>query len=135
MAIFKPQKLSWEDVDGGFGEQIMEQIEEFIISHCYEPEEYEDDENLINELVFFAENWDNLIKKWEHDDGRIKICIVISIIYGLFDSSWVRDKLMENLEKSMTKRQIIELYSSVSGLMFQYFQLSERVCKHEINHT
>ena len=37
--IFRPEALSWEDIDGGRGEMTMEAIRNFISEYCY-PDEY-----------------------------------------------------------------------------------------------
>lgn len=60
--IFKPEPLSWEDIDGGRGELITEEIEAFISDYCYqdEPADYGDDGELANELVFFSEAWEKV---------------------------------------------------------------------------
>ena len=60
--IFRPEALSWEDIDGGRGEMTMEAIRNFISEYCYPDEyaDYGDDEELPNELVFFAEMWERL---------------------------------------------------------------------------
>ena len=39
--IFRPEALSWEDIDGGRGEMTMEAIRNFISEYCY-PDEYAD---------------------------------------------------------------------------------------------
>lgn len=33
--IFRPEALSWEDIDGGRGEMTMEAIRNFISEYCY----------------------------------------------------------------------------------------------------
>lgn len=33
--IFKPEALSWEDIDGGRGELTLEAIRNFISEYCY----------------------------------------------------------------------------------------------------
>ena len=60
--IFKPEALSWEDIDGGRGELTLEAIRNFISEYCYPDErtDFGDDEELPNELVFFAEMWEKL---------------------------------------------------------------------------
>lgn len=59
--IFKPEALSWEDIDGGRGELTLEAIRNFISEYCYPDEraDFGDDEELPNELVFFAEMWES----------------------------------------------------------------------------
>ena len=56
--IFKPEALSWEDIDGGRGELTLEAIRNFINEYCYPDEhaDYGDDEELPNELVFLCGN-------------------------------------------------------------------------------
>lgn len=56
-AIFKPEPLSYEDIDGGRGEMRLEEMRWFSENICYhdEPVDYPDDEELPNELVYFAE--------------------------------------------------------------------------------
>lgn len=46
--IFKPEALSWEDIDGGRGELTLEAIRNFINEYCYPDEhaDYGDDEEL-----------------------------------------------------------------------------------------
>ena len=34
-SIFRPEALSWEDIDGGRGEMTMEAIRNFISEYCY----------------------------------------------------------------------------------------------------
>lgn len=34
--IFRPEALSWEDIDGGRGEMTMEAIRNFISEYCYD---------------------------------------------------------------------------------------------------
>ena len=33
--IFRPEALSWEDIDGGRGEMTMEAIRNFISEYCW----------------------------------------------------------------------------------------------------
>ena len=55
--IFKPEPMTWEDIDGGRGELAQDEIRDFVNEYCYadEPVDYGDDGDLANELVFFAE--------------------------------------------------------------------------------
>ncbi len=54
-AIFKPEPLTWEDIDGGLGEAELEMNRTFINDFCYpdEPVNYPDDEQLPNDLCIF----------------------------------------------------------------------------------
>ena len=126
MAIFKPQKLDWDDIDGGLGEQVADEINNFIGEHCYEPRQYDSDENLPNELAEFAERWDHL----EHYDriaDTIQVSGVLSLINGAFYSGWAFEKIMEALLKSATKPELLKIVVHVACAYCEYVSLKCRV--------
>lgn len=55
--IFKPTALSWEDIEGGLGEAIEEEIGNFMWEYCYSddegnPRSWDSDEELQTDLAF-----------------------------------------------------------------------------------
>lgn len=82
--IFRPEALSWEDIDGGRGEMTMEAIRNFISEYCYPDEyaDYGDDEELPNELVFFAEMWERLDGYYTPISDSFQTAAVLSLIDG-----------------------------------------------------
>lgn len=61
-AIFKPEPIKWEDIEGGLGADELERISNFVWEYCYsdEPKTYDGDEELSTDLVFFSEAWDKI---------------------------------------------------------------------------
>ena len=48
MAFFKPQRLEWEDIEGGVGENTIDEIWNFV--YGYGEHTFDNDESLSNEL-------------------------------------------------------------------------------------
>ena len=122
--IFKPEQLSWEDIDGGRGELIIEEIEAFVSDYCYqdEPADYGDDGELANELVFFSEAWEKL-NGWD-SYGKIadtfQTAAVLSLIDGAFHDSMAADRISEKLTKSATKPDLVKIITHVASLYCWY---------------
>ena len=60
MAFFKPQRLEWEDIEGGVGENTIDEIWNFV--YGYGEHTFDNDESLNNELSDFAEEWSMLLR-------------------------------------------------------------------------
>ena len=84
--ILGRKRLSWEDIDGGRGEMTMEAIRNFISEYCYPDErgDFGDDEELPNELVFFAEMWERLDGYYTPISDSFQTAAVLSLIDGAF---------------------------------------------------
>lgn len=110
--IFRPEALSWEDIDGGRGEMTMEAIRNFISEYCYPDEyaDYGDDEELPNELVFFAEMWERLDGYYTPISDSFQTAAVLSLIDGAFFDSMAADRIAEKLTKSATKPDLVPDY-------------------------
>lgn len=104
--IFRPEALSWEDIDGGRGEMTLEAIRNFISEYCYPDEraDYGDDEELPNELVFFAEMWEKLDGYYTPISDSFQTAAVLSLIDGAFFDSMAADRIAEKLTKSAKSR-------------------------------
>lgn len=117
-AIFKPEPLSYEDIDGGQGEIRLEQMREFVQDICYpdEPVIYPDDEELPMELVYFAEELERLDgwPSYGKKSDAFKMSAVLSLIDGVYYNSWARDKIAEKLAKSATKPDLVEIMTRVA---------------------
>lgn len=133
--IFKPEPLSWEDIDGGRGDLTVEAIREFIAEHCSpdEPVDYGDDGELANELVFFEEAWEK-IDGWTAY-GKIadtfQTTAVLSLIDGAFYDSMAAERIAGKLEKSATKPELVKIITHVASLYCWYISLKARVDKAE----
>lgn len=133
--IFKPEQLSREDIDGGRGELIVEEIEAFVSDYCYqdEPADYGDDGELANELVFFSEAWEKL-NGWD-SYGKIadtfQTAAVLSLIDGAFHDSMAADRISEKLTKSATKPDLVKIITHVASLYCWYISLKARIAQAE----
>lgn len=131
-AFFKPTPLTWEDVEGGLGEVIQEAINDFIWEYCQpeEPIKWTDNDELANDLVFFAEAWEQIDGNgWssrEVSDPR-QTAAALSLICGAFYVSHSRDKIVSALVKSATKAELVEILTHVSSAYCQYVALKARV--------
>ncbi len=127
--IFKPTPLSWEDIEGGVGEDLREEISKFVWENCYpdEPKRWDDDEELQTDLVFFAETWEKVDGSRDEIATPEQTAAILSLIAGAFHGSWVRDKIVEALTKSATKPQLIEIVAHVASAYCQYVDLKARV--------
>ena len=129
--IFKPEKLTWEDIDGGRGELRQDEIREFISEYCYpdEPADYGDDEELANELVFFAEAWEKLDGYYTPISDSYQTAAVLSLIDGAFSDSMAADRIAEKLTKSATKPELVKIATHVASVYCWYVSLKVRVEK------
>ena len=130
-AIFKPEPLTWEDIDGGLGEAELEMIRTFINDFCYpdEPVNYPDDEQLPNDLVFFAEEWERLDcwPSYGRKSDAFKTTAVLSLIGGTFYDSMVRDRIIDKLTKAATKPDLVEIMTHVASAYCLYIALKARI--------
>lgn len=133
MAIFKPQELTWEDIEGGFGERQREEIDAFVSEYCYEPPQSDSDEELANDLSFFEGTWDQLSSRQNIADC-CQTAGVLSLIKSAFYQSDSRDTIKDALCKSATKLDLIEILVSVGCAYCQYTDLKARVAMalHEV---
>lgn len=129
--IFKPEPLSWEDIDGGRGELRQDEIREFISEYCYpdEPADYGDDEELANELVFFAEAWERLDGYYTSISDSYQTAAVLSLIDGAFYDSMAADRIAEKLTKSATKPELVKIITHVASVYCWYVSLKARIEK------
>lgn len=129
--IFKPEPLSWEDIDGGRGELRQDEIREFISEYCYpdEPADYGDDEELVNELVFFAEAWERLDGYYTSISDSYQTAAVLSLIDGAFHDSMAADRITEKLTKSATKPELVKIITHVASVYCWYVSLKARIEK------
>lgn len=129
--IFKPEPLTWEDIDGGRGEMRLEEIREFISEYCYaeEPANYDDDEELANELVYFSEAWEKLdgYSSWGQIADSFQTAAVLSLIDGAFSDSMAADRIKERLGKSATKPDLVKIITHVASAYCWYADLKTRV--------
>ena len=130
-AIFKPEPLSWEDINGGCGEALLETIRAFIEEFCYidEPVNFPYDEQLTNDLIFFAEEWERL-DGWESygkKSDAFKTAAVLSLIDGAFFDSMARDRIAEKLAKAATKPDLVEIMTRVASAYCLYIALKARI--------
>lgn len=129
--IFRPEALSWEDIDGGRAEMTMEAIRNFISEYCYPDEyaDYGDDEELPNELVFFAEMWERLDGYYTPISDSFQTAAVLSLIDGAFFDSMAADRIAEKLTKSATKPDLVRIITHVASAYCWYVSLKARVEK------
>lgn len=130
MAVFKPTPLSWEDVEGGEGQDVLYEIDQFVGEYCFPetPLQFRDEE-LVNDLAFFGEAWQGL----RFDTGRSAVAdqkqmvALLALIHGAFYSSYAADELKGKLANSATKMQLVEMLTHVSSLFCQYISLRARI--------
>lgn len=129
--IFKPEPLTWEDIDGGRGELAQDEIRDFVNEYCYadEPVDYGDDGDLANELVFFAEAWEKL-DGYSYSGGvadAFQTAAVLSLIDGAFYTGMAADKIAEKLTRSATKPDLVKIVTHVASVYCWYVSLKARV--------
>lgn len=117
--IFKPTALSWEDIEGGLGEVIEEEICNFMWEYCCSddegnPRSWDSDEELPADLAFFAEAWEKIDGNRDEIATPEQTAAVLSLIDGSFYGSWARDKIVEALVKSATKPRLVEIVTHVA---------------------
>lgn len=130
--IFKPTALTWEDIEGGLGEVVEEEICNFVYEYCYEDDEgnlrnWDGDEELQADLAFFAEEWQKIDGNRDEIATPVQTAAVLSLINGAFFGSWVRDKIVEALVKSATKPRLVEIVTHVASAYCQYVALKARI--------
>lgn len=130
-AIFKPEPLSWEDIDGGCGEALLETIRAFIEEFCYtdEPMNFPYDEQLTNDLIFFAEEWERLDgwSSYGKKSDAFKTAAVLSLIDGAFFDSMARDRIADKLARAATKPDLVEIMTRVASAYCLYIALKARI--------
>lgn len=127
--IFKPEPLSWADIEDGRGEMIMDEIRDFVSEYCYEPDNHSDDEELANELVFFAEAWEKMDGYPMAIADSYQTAAVLSLIDGAFHTSMARNEIKEKLARSATKHNLVDIVTHVASLYCWYASLKLRVEK------
>lgn len=131
--IFKPEPLSWEDIDGGRGELRQDEIRDFISEYCYanEPIDCDDDGELANELVFFAEAWEKVdgLSPYGEIADTFQTAAVLSLIDGAFYDSMTADRIKEKLSRSATKPDLVKIITHVASIYCWYVSLKARVEK------
>lgn len=127
--IFKPVPLTWGDIEGGLGEALEEEIVNFMYEHCYsdEPRSWDTDEELPNDLAYFAETWEQIDGNRDEVSTPEQTAAVLSLICGSFHSSMARDEITEALVKSATKPRLVEILTHVSCAYCQYIALKARM--------
>ncbi len=132
--IFKPTPLSWEDIEGGLGEDIEAEIANFMYEYCYNasddegnPRHWDSDEELQTDLVFFEEAWNKIDGNRDEIADPVQTAAVLSLIGGAFFDGMARDKIIEALVKSATKPRLVEIVTHVASAYCQYIALKARV--------
>ena len=127
--IFKPVPLTWGDIEGGLGEALGEEIVNLMYEHCYpdEPRTWDTDEELPNDLAYFAEVWDRIDGSRDEISTPEQTAAVLSLICGSFYNSMARDEIVAALIKSATKPRLAEILPHVSCAYCQYITLKARI--------
>lgn len=130
--IFKPTALSWEDIEGGLGEAVEEEVDNFIYKYCYTDDEgnlrnWGGDEELQTDLAFFEEAWEKIDGNRDEIATPEQTAAILSLINGAFFGSLARDKIVEALVKSATKPRLVEIVTHVASAYCQYVALKARV--------
>ena len=130
--FFKPTPLTWEDVKGGLGEVIQEGINDFVWEYCQpeEPIKWADDEELGNDLAFFAEAWEQVDRNgWSSREVATpqQTAAALSLICGAFYTSISREEITSALVKSATKAELVEILTHVASAYCQYVSLKARI--------
>lgn len=83
--IFRPEALSWEDIDGGRGEMTMEAIRNFISEYCYVAfarngkkdvaDEAKSDATVLTEIGYIKANTDE-IKAEQKEQRKTNVEVV-----------------------------------------------------------
>lgn len=128
MAFFKPQRLEWEDVEGGVGERTYDEIYEFAGEYGYNEHSFDNDEELTNDLSGFAEDWSRLLNNMY---DATQVVAALSLIRGAFYSSCARDAILDALLKSGTKKDVVNTAFDVAAMYCKYIELRSRVQRAE----
>ena len=116
--IFQPQELTWEDIDGGLGEDIAMSIDDFTA----EEPTFDDPERYHESYYDFVEEWEEFTGRYDSREYK-KLYAALSLINGKYAISTAHDKLMNALMKSMTKKEMLEYITRVAGLYAWYAEL------------
>lgn len=122
MAFFKPQRLEWEDIDGGIGENTYDEILNFV--YGYGEHTFDNDESLSNELSDFAEEW-SMLMNYTSDEKQVMAAL--SLIHGAFYTSTSGDKILDALLKSGTKKDVVKITFKTAAIYCRYIELRNRV--------
>lgn len=128
MAFFKPQRLEWEDIEGGIGENTYDEIYEFASEYGYGEHSFDNDEELTNDLSGFAEDWSRLLNNMY---DATQVVAALSLIRGAFYISCARDAILDALLKSGTKKDVVNAAFDVAALYCKYIELRSRVQRAE----
>ena len=124
MAFFKPQRLEWEDIDGGLGEQLIDEIWNFANDYGYGEHSFDSDDSLNNDLADFSEAW-SVLMNYTTDEKQVMAAL--SLICGAFYTSISRDTILDALLKSDTKKNLVDVAFKVAAIYFRYIELRNRV--------
>lgn len=113
--IFQPQELTWEDVDGGLGETIVEQIDEFVA----DDQKFDDPERYYESYCDFVEEWNGFTTYCDYK----KLYVAMSLIRCEYETSWTADKLKNSLLKSMTKAELLSFMCRAACFYAWYAEL------------
>ena len=122
MAFFKPQRLEWEDIEGGVGENTIDEIWNFV--YGYGEHTFDNDESLSNELSDFAEEW-SMLMNYTSDEKQV--IAALSLIHGAFYMSTSGDKILDALLKSGTKKDVVKITFKTAAIYCRYIDLRNRV--------
>ena len=122
MAFFKPQRLEWEDIEGGVGENTIDEIWNFV--YGYGEHTFDNDESLSNELSDFAEEW-SMLMNYTSDEKQV--IAALSLIHGAFYMSTSGDKILDALLKSGTKKDVVKITFKTAAIYCRYIELRNRV--------
>ena len=122
MAFFKPQRLEWEDIEGGVGENTIDEIWNFV--YGYGEHTFDNDESLSNELSDFAEEW-SMLMNYTSDEKQVMAAL--SLIHGAFYTSTSGDKILDALLKSGTKKDVVKITFKTAAIYCRYIELRNRV--------
>lgn len=123
MAFFKPQRLEWEDIEGGVGENTIDEIWNFANDYGYGEHTF-DNESLNNELSDFAEEW-SMLMNYTSDEKQVMAAL--SLIHGAFYMSTSGDKILDALLKSGTKKDVVKITFKTAAIYCRYIELRNRV--------
>lgn len=129
MAFFKPKRLEWEDIEGGLGELVFDEIYEFASEYGCNEHTFDSDEDLSNDLAYFAEDWSKLLTNSMHDAKQIMA--VLSLIHGAFYNSYAKSEILDALLRSGTKKDVVVVAFDVSAMYCRYIELRNRVQRAE----
>lgn len=124
MAFFKPQRLEWEDIEGGVGESTIDEIWNFANDYGYGEHTFDNDESLNNELSDFAEEW-SMLMNYTADEKQVMAAL--SLIHGTFYTSTSGDKILDALLKSGTKKDVVKIAFKTAAIYCCYIELRNRV--------